>query len=291
MPAVETRLSRRWLLLGLGTGALSLAASVKKGCAADFYQGKTLTMIVGFAPGGGVDTTARLLARHLARFIPGQPGVVVQNMEGAAGVIAANYLARRVAPDGLTLAVPGRSWFVEGVVKSSGVTFDPTKFTWIGSPGAVNSMMFVRASTGIKTFDELKSSPRTLTFGSLGSTTPTGMVPTMLAARGVPIKVIYGYVSTARVLLALEQGEVDGVFTVEESFSRRQDLIKNKVVIPILQNKRPCPAFRWCGRSFPKPRRLSSRSCWRWRISGCRWLGRPASRRNASTSCVRPLSP
>jgi len=237
MPAVETRLSRRWLLLGLGTGALSLAASVKKGCAADFYQGKTLTMIVGFAPGGGVDTTARLLARHLARFIPGQPGVVVQNMEGAAGVIAANYLARRVAPDGLTLAVPGRSWFVEGVVKSSGVTFDPTKFTWIGSPGAVNSMMFVRASTGIKTFHELKSSPRTLTFGSLGSTTPTGMVPTMLAALGVPIKVIYGYVSTARVLLALEQGEVDGVFTVEESFSRRQDLIKNKVVIPILQNK------------------------------------------------------
>ena len=65
----------------------------------------------------------------MARFIPGQPGVVVQNMEGAAGVIAANYLDRRVAPDGLTLAVPGRSWFVEGVVKSPGVTFDPTKFS------------------------------------------------------------------------------------------------------------------------------------------------------------------
>ena len=209
-------------------------------------------MIVGFAPGGGVDTTARLLARHLARFVPGQPGLVVQNMEGAAGVIAANYLDRRVAPDGLTLAVPGRSWFVEGVVKSSGVTFDPTKFTWIGSPGAVNSMMFVRASTGIKTFDELKSSPRTLTFGSLGSTTPTGMVPTMLAARGVPIKVIYGYVSTARVLLALEQGEVDGVFTVEESFSRRQDLIKNKVVIPILQNKPTLPGVPLVREELPK---------------------------------------
>src|SRR5438270_714912 len=74
-------------------------------------------------------------------------------------------------------------------------------------------------------------------FGSLGSTTPTGMVPTMLAAHGVPIKVIYGYVSTARVLHALEQGEIDGVFTVEDSFSRRQDLIRNRVVIPILQNK------------------------------------------------------
>src|SRR3954453_22577625 len=243
---MEMALSRRRLLSRLGSGALSLglpAALAKGARAADYYQGKTLTMIVGFAPGGGVDTTARLVARHLVRFIPGQPSVVVQNMEGAAGVIAANYLDRRVPPDGLTLAVPGRSWFVEGTVKSAGVTFDPTKFAWIGSPGAVNSMMFVRASTGIKTFDELKSSPRTLTFGSLGSTTPTGMVPTMLAARGVPIKVIYGYVSTARVLLALEQGEVDGVFTVEESFARRQDLLASGAVRPILRKKPTHPGF------------------------------------------------
>jgi hypothetical protein len=249
---MEMRLSRRWLLSGVGTGALSLAASTRRGRAADFFQGKTLTVIVGFAPGGGVDTTARLVARHLARFIPGQPGVVVQNMEGAAGVIAANYLDRRIAPDGLTLAVPGRSWFVEGIVKSSGVTFDPTKFTWIGSPGAVNSIMFVRSSTGIKTFEELKSSPNTLTFGSLGSTTPTGMVPAMLAARGVPIKVIFGYVSTARVLLALEQGEIDAVFTVEDSFSRRQDLLRNKIVIPILQNKPTLPGIPLLRDVLPK---------------------------------------
>src|SRR3954463_10697365 len=247
---MTARLSRRALLRACSPGdALGLPGLAR---AADYYQGKTLTMIVGFAPGGGVDTTARLVARHLVRFIPGQPSLIVQNMEGAAGVIAANHLDRRVAPDGLTLAVPGRSWFVEGIVKSPGVTFDPTKFTWIGSPGAVNSMMFVRASTGIKTFDELKSSPRTLTFGSLGSTTPTGMVPTMLAARGVPIKVIYGYVSTARVLLALEQGEVDGVFTVEESFSRRQGLIKNKVVLPIMQNKPTLPGIPLVREELPK---------------------------------------
>jgi tripartite-type tricarboxylate transporter receptor subunit TctC len=253
--AVGPRLSRRRLLSGIGTGALSLtlaAASSKEGRAADFYQGKTLTLIVGFAPGGGVDTTSRLIARHLVRFIPGQPGVVVQNMEGAAGVIAANFLDRRIAPDGLTLAVPGRSWFVEGIVKSPGVTFDPTKLTWIGSAGAVNSMMFVRSGTGIKSFDELKASQKTLTFGSLGSTTPTGMVPTMLAAHGVPIKVIFGYVSTARVLLALEQGEVDGVFTVEDAFSRRQDLIKNKVVIPILQNKPTLPGIPQLREVLPK---------------------------------------
>jgi tripartite-type tricarboxylate transporter receptor subunit TctC len=248
-------LSRRRLLSDIGTGVLSLViptVSARSAHAAEFYQGKSLTLIVGFAPGGGVDTTARLVARHLVRFIPGQPSVVVQNMEGAAGVIAANYLDRRVAPDGLTLAVPGRSWFVEGIVKSPGVTFDPTKFTWIGSPGAVNSMMYVRSSTGIKSFEELKSSSRAVAFGSLGSTTPTGMVPTMLVARGVPIKVIYGYVSTARVLLALEQGEIEGVFTVEDSFSRRQDLLEEKVVIPILQNKQTHPGIPLLRDVLPK---------------------------------------
>ena len=103
--------------------------------AADFYQGKTLTLIVGYAPGGGVDATARVIAHHLVRFIPGQPGIVVQNMEGAAGLASTNYLDRRVAPDGLTIAIPGRSWYIEGIVRRPGVTFDPVKLTYIGSPG------------------------------------------------------------------------------------------------------------------------------------------------------------
>jgi hypothetical protein len=128
-------------------------------------------------------------------------------------------------------------------VKNPSVTYDSTRFGYVGSPGAVNSMVFVRASTGIRTFEELKSHPKTLSFGSLGSTTPTGMIPTMLAGHGAPIKVIFGYVSTARVLLALEQGEIDAVFTVEDSFARRQDLLNNKVVIPILQNKPTLPGI------------------------------------------------
>jgi hypothetical protein len=239
MSIIATGLSRRRLLSAVGRVALSAglaSASISHALAAEFYQGKTLTLIVGYAPGGGVDTTARVVARHLARFIPGQPNVVVQNMEGAAGVVAANYLDRRVAADGLTLGVPGRSWFMEGILKNPGILFDPTRFTYIGSPGAVTSSVYIRASTGITTFDELKSSRRILIFGALGSTTPTAMVPSMLAANGAPIKVILGYVSTSRILLALEQGEVDGFYTVDDSFGRRQDLIDNKVVVPILQS-------------------------------------------------------
>jgi hypothetical protein len=229
------RLSRRCLLSFVG-GAVLCAASMPSAFAADLYQGKTLTLVVGYAPGGGVDTTARVVARHLVRFIPGQPSVLIQNMEGAAGVVAANYLDRRAAADGLTIGMPGRSWFMEGLLKNPGITFDPQKFTYIGSPGAVSSSVYVRASTGITTFDQLKTSKRPLIFGALGSTTPTAMVPMMLAANGVPIKVVLGYVSTARILLALEQGEVDGFYTVDDSFGRRQDLLESKVVVPILQS-------------------------------------------------------
>jgi Tripartite tricarboxylate transporter family receptor len=228
------KFTRRSLLVGT---SLALSAGLSRGAhAQDFYRGKTLTLVVGFAPGGGIDTIARLIGRHLVRFLSGQPSLIVQNMEGAGGVVAANYLNQRVAPDGLTIGLPGRSWFIEGVVKSPGVTFDPTKFSWIGSPGAVNSMVFVRASTGIKSLDDLKAFPRPVTFGALGSTTTTALIPGMLAAAGLPIKVVTGYGATARILFALEQGEIEAVFTVEESFARRQDLISKKIVIPIMRS-------------------------------------------------------
>jgi len=238
------QLSRRGVVSGAGAGALAasfVALLPGRAPAADFYRGKTLTLIVGFAPGGGVDTQARTIARHLVRFIPGQPGVIVQNMEGAAGALATNFLNQRAAPDGLTISTPGRSWFVEGVVKGPGIGFDPTKFTYIGSAGGSNSVAYVRASTGIKTLDDLRSSRQTVTFGSLASTTPTAMVPLMLAALGMPVKVVLGYVSTARVLVALEQGEIDAVFTVADSFARRQDLIAGRIVVPILQSKPGLP--------------------------------------------------
>ena len=232
--------SRRSLLTGLAGGALSLgfAPGLSRAAAGDsFYRGKTLNVIVGFAPGGGVDTTSRVVARHLARFIPGEPRVIVQNMEGAAGIVSANYLYQRALPDGLTLGVPGRSWFVEGAIKVLGVRFDPTKFSYVGSPGAVNSVVYVRSSTGVKSLEDLKASRRILSFGALGSLTPTAMVPYMLAAQGMPIRVVVGYVSSARIMVALEQGEVDGYFTVEATFGLRQDLVEKKVIIPIMQNK------------------------------------------------------
>jgi tripartite-type tricarboxylate transporter receptor subunit TctC len=230
-------LSRRGVVTGVL--ALGLAAS-RRARAADIYRGKTLTMIVGFAPGGGVDSQARTIARHLVRFIPGQPAMIVQNMEGAAGAVAANYI-NRAAPDGLTISTPGRSWFIEGVVRGPSIGFDPIRLTYIGSAGGSNSVAYVRAATGIRSLADLKAAPRTVTFGSLAATTPTAIVPLMLAGLGLPVKVVLGYVSTARVLVALEQGEVDAMFTVADSFARRQDLISKGMVVPILQSKPGLP--------------------------------------------------
>jgi hypothetical protein len=165
-----------------------------------------LTVIVGYAPGGGVDAGARAITRHLGRFIPGHPNIVVQNMEGAAGMVSLNHLDRRVAPDGLTLAVPGRSWYIEAIVRRRGIGIDPTRLTYVGSPGAVSAAGFVHTRTGITTYAALKAALKPVTFGALGATTPTAMAPALLAANGAPVKIVLGYVSTARVLLALEQG-------------------------------------------------------------------------------------
>jgi hypothetical protein len=229
-----------------------LACSAPAARAGDVYAGKTLTMIVGFAPGGGVDTTARVVGQHLVRFIPGAPILLVQNMEGAAGLVAMNYLSRRVAADGLTISMPGRSWYVEGALKGPGVAFDVDKLSYIGSPGSVNSALYVRTATGVHDLASLKASPKPLTFGTLGATTPTAMVPALLAAEGYPVKIISGYVSTARVLVALEQGEIDGFWTVEDSFARRHDLIDKDLVRPILQARSHLPGVPLLSTVIPK---------------------------------------
>jgi tripartite-type tricarboxylate transporter receptor subunit TctC len=242
-------------LLAAVAALAASALAVEASAAADFYSGKTLTVIVGFAPGGGVDTTARVVARHLVRFIPGAPGLVVQNMEGAAGLVAMNYVDKRVAADGLTVTMPGRSWYVEGALRGSGVAFDVDKLTFIGSPGGVNSSLYVRPATGVDSLAALKAATKPLTFGTLGSTTPTAMVPALLATQGYPIKLISGYVSTARILLALEQGEIDGFWTVDDSFARRHDLIEKAIVRPILQTRPHFPGVPVLGDMISESRR------------------------------------
>lgn len=222
-------------LAGIATAAASLAAT--RTVAADFYAGKTLTIIAGYRPGGGVDNNARIVGRHIARHIPGNPTVINKNMPGAGGARLANWMYNKADADGLTIALPGRSWMFSGLFKDPGVRFDPLKFAYIGSPGPVNNKLWVRADLGIRSIDELKKPRATpVVFGGLQSRSSNFIVPSVLGRAGWSIRALKGYKGTSNIMLALEQKEVDGIWASDSTLrNNRADLIDNKVIVPILQ--------------------------------------------------------
>ena len=127
-------------------GLLALGAPAQgQDPVADFYKGKTITIICGYPPGGGVDAGARLIAQHLPKFIPGAPGIIVQNMPGAGGLVAANHLYAKADRDGLVLGLPGRDWVLHPTLGLPGGMFDALKYSYIGSTGASNSFGWFRA--------------------------------------------------------------------------------------------------------------------------------------------------
>src|SRR5206468_8736126 len=128
---------------------------------------KTLTIIAGLPPGGGVDGERRVLARYFAKYIPGSPTIVARNMPGAAGIILANHLYNVAPADGLTLGMPGRSGFLlSNVVPQKGVNYDITKFSYVGGAGSAANALWVSRRTGIHTLAELKASKKELVIGA-----------------------------------------------------------------------------------------------------------------------------
>jgi tripartite-type tricarboxylate transporter receptor subunit TctC len=121
---------------------------------ANFYQGKAIRVIVGSSPGGGYDLWARLMAQYLGKYIPGNPEAIVQNMPGAGGVVAANYIYAVAHPDGLTLGAFNPALYFDQLVGRPEVKFDWSKFTWIGSPEQNDVLHYIRADTPYKTIDD-----------------------------------------------------------------------------------------------------------------------------------------
>ena len=226
------RLSRRLLLAAIAACVLLTAPRDTR--AEDFYAGKTLTIICGYPPGGGVDASARLIARHLPRFIPGNPGVVVQNMPGAGGLLAANHLYAKAERSGLILGLPGRDWALTPTLQQPGGLFDAVKFSYIGSTGPSNNFGWVRADLSYKTLAEWKTGQRKVVIGALTPNTVTASVPNLMAAEAFPIQVVTGYRGTIQILQAIEQGEVHGIVTNLATFARRPDLV-DKTVIRLFQ--------------------------------------------------------
>ncbi len=173
----------------------------------EFYAGKTVTIFSGHQPGSLYDTNARFVARHLPRFIPGHPTVIVRNMPGAGTLSAANHVANVAPKDGTTLALIARGVALEPLLGGAGVRFEPLKLHWIGSTSQEVSVIAVRADTGVKTLAD--ATKREIVVAASGA--DAVIFPnTLNQLLGTKFRVITGYRSGAEMVLAVERKEVDG---------------------------------------------------------------------------------
>jgi len=222
--------------------ALSIAIALPgadSACADDTFAGRTLTVIAGFPPGGGVDGEMRVLTRYFAKYIPGNPVIVSRNMQGAGGIILANHLYSVAAADGLTLGMPGRSGFLlSNVVPQKGIAYDLTRFSYVGGAGSASNALWVHRRTGVNSVEELKHSPKPIVIGALNARSENAIAPRVLESyEGWPLKVVTGYPGFNEVLIAMERGEVDGLFSHEGSVANsRPDLIADGTVKAIVQS-------------------------------------------------------
>jgi len=218
---------------------VALLAAAGSACAQDFYAGKRLTVIAGFPPGGGVDGEMRVLTRYLAKYIPGHPTIVSRNMPGAGGIVLANHLYNSAAADGLVVGMPGRSGFLlSNVVPQSGISYDLTRFSYVGGAGSAANALWLHRRTGVTSLAELKRAKKDIVIGALNARSENAIAPRVLASyEGWPLKVVTGYPGFNEVLIALERGEVDGLFSHEGSVANsRPDLLASGAVKALVQS-------------------------------------------------------
>jgi tripartite-type tricarboxylate transporter receptor subunit TctC len=177
----------------------------------EFYKGKTVRIVVGFAAGGGFDTYARVIARHMGKHIPGNPGIIVENMGGAGSLLAANDLYSRAKPDGLTIGNFIGSLVQQQLFETKGVEFDGRKFEWLGVPVQDSTTCALTKASGITSMEKWFAAKEPVKLGGEAPGANDSDVPRVLkAVLGLPIQLIEGYKGTSQIRLAAEAGEVAG---------------------------------------------------------------------------------
>lgn len=202
-----------------------------------FYNGKTVRIIVGASAGGGYDTYSRTIARHMGKYIPGNPTFVVDNMPGAGMLIAANHVYKVAKPDGLTIGHFIGGLFLQQLLGKPGVEFEAAKFEYIGVPTQDNYMLGISKKTGIASMDQWLASKTVVKFGGVGAGSATDDIPKVLmAAIGLPVQLVSGFKGTADIRLAFNSGEIQGVCNAWESFRATwPNEVKSGDVIIVLQ--------------------------------------------------------
>jgi tripartite-type tricarboxylate transporter receptor subunit TctC len=174
---------------------------------ANFYQGKTITMVVSSTAGGGYDLWARLMAQHIVKYIPGNPTIVVQNMPGAGNIIGANYVYGIAKPDGLTLGAVNPALYFDQLVGRPEVKFDWTKFNWIGSPEKNDIVSYMRADQPIKSVEAWRNAKEPPKCGSTGTGSTGHYIPRLLEETlGIKTQIVSGYPGAGDIELAVERG-------------------------------------------------------------------------------------
>ena len=225
-------LSRQGIVLGFLISLMGPGSSADCS-AADFYQGKTITILVGAAPGGGYDGDARMVARHIGQHIPGAPTVVVQNMPGARGLAAANYLYNLAKRDGSVMGILEREHLVDAYLIPEGVRYDERNFNWIGSIGSEQGIAFAWGTAPQKTVDDVRKSELIVGGYSNSAVLPRVYNDTM----GTKFKLIKGYTGSEVVLLAVEKGEVQGIgnYSLSNMLAKHPDWIRDHKINILFQ--------------------------------------------------------
>lgn len=186
------------------TGAPAAAQGV-----ADFYRSKTVSFVVGFGPGGGYDLYARVISRHIGRHIPGNPNVVVQNMDGASSVRASNYVYAVAPKDGTVIAAVNQNIPMYQLLGGAGAQFEADKLVWLGSMANSNGVIYTWHTSGVRTIADAKT--REVPLGAVGTASDSYIFPTVVnALAGTKFKPIPGYTGTGQINIAIERGEVMG---------------------------------------------------------------------------------
>jgi tripartite-type tricarboxylate transporter receptor subunit TctC len=228
----------RWIVPSLIALVLAVPPGAQAQSVADFYRGRSVNLIVGYSAGGGYDTYARVLARHMGKHIPGNPAIVVQNMPGAGSLKAANYLFNVAPKDGSTFGSFSRGMAMEPLIGGTGTQFDAAKFGWLGSGTNEDSVFVVWHSSPVKTWADMLAKP--FTVGGEGSGSDPDVYALLLRnVFDVKLRLISGYPGSAEIALALERGEVDARTSWSWSSlkAQRPDWVRDKKVsIPVQVN-------------------------------------------------------
>jgi tripartite-type tricarboxylate transporter receptor subunit TctC len=229
---------RGWLLCALHMcGFVSAHQTPAQAQTADeFYKGRTINVVVSYAPGGGYDIYARLFARHINKHIAGTPTVVVQNMPGAASLTATNYVYNVAPQDGSVIAAVDQNIPLFELLNGKGVRYASQKFGWLGSLASANGIVISWAETGIKSLADLQQ--RKVTIGTTGSNDDAYIYAlTLNELVGTKFQTIQGYNGTSNINLALEKGEVEamGRSNFYGFRSQKQDWMRDKKVNILVQ--------------------------------------------------------